>query len=100
MPTYNQEEKMPKLPTEEQLNKFIAGAGKTLSLKLWISRKTGLRPVELHNLKVKDVDTTQNLIYPITAKNGSPRVLPLPTELSQAILTHNKKQSTTNRQII
>jgi integrase len=88
MPTYNREEKMPKLPTEEQINKFNAGAGKTRSLKLWISRKTGLRPVELHNLKVKDVDTTQNLTYPITAKNGSPRVLPLPTELSQAILKH------------
>lgn len=85
MPSYQREEKMPKLPTEEQLNKLIFGAGKTLSLKLRLSKDTGLRPVEIHNLKARDVDTTQNLVYPTTAKNGSPRVLPLPPTLSQAL---------------
>ena len=93
MPTYNREEKMPKLPTEEQLNKLIAGAGKTLSLKLWISKETGLRPIELQNLKVKDVDTITNLVYPITAKNGSPRVLKIPIALSQTIQKHAIKNN-------
>lgn len=88
MPQYDPEEKMPRLPTEEQLKKLIYGAGKILSLKLWLSKETGLRPVELQALTVEKVDTTTNLVYPTTAKHGCARVLKIPQALSQALLKH------------
>jgi integrase len=85
MPIYNPEEKMPQLPTTEQVNKLIIGAGKTLSLKLRLSMETGLRPCELMELKVKNIDTVTKLVYPTTHKNGSPRVLKISENLAQAI---------------
>lgn len=88
MPIYKPEEKMPKLPTEEQLIKLIAAAGKTLSLKLWISKETGIRPVELHNLLVRNIDTEHNTINPTTAKHGSARILKIPPSLTKAIQAH------------
>lgn len=86
MPTYTREEKMPNIPTEEQLNKLIAGAGKTLSLKLWLSKESGLRPVEVHNLKVRDLSTARNTINPVTSKHGAGRILKIPEALTQALL--------------
>lgn len=61
---------------------------KILSLKLWLSKETGLRPVELQALTVEKVDTTLNLVYPTTAKHGCARVLKIPQALSQALLKH------------
>jgi integrase len=87
-PTYEREEKMPKLPTEEQLNKLIAAAKGTLSLKLWISKETGMRPVEILNLLVRDIDTEHNAIIPTTAKHGCGRALTIQPNLTKAIQTH------------
>lgn len=88
MPQYTREEKMPKLPTEKQINTLIAGSGKTLSLKLWLSKETGLRPVELHALKVKNLDTEHQTINPTTAKHGAGRILKISPALSKALLTY------------
>jgi integrase len=84
-PSYEKQQKMPRLPTEEQLNKFIAKAGNTLSLKLSLSKETGIRPIELHALKVKDLDTERNTINIATAKGGAPRVLPISKNLKDRL---------------
>jgi integrase len=70
MPLYLPEGKAIKIPTREKVEMLIASARKPLSIKLAISKETGLRPIELCNLKVKDVDLEQRLLYPTTAKNG------------------------------
>jgi integrase len=75
-PVYRESSKFPRIPTEEKLNMIISASPKNLALKLLISKETGLRPVELMRLKVKDLDDNGNL-YPSTAKCGSPRVLKL-----------------------
>ena len=88
MPKYKIEAKRRKIPTTEKIEMLIARASPTLSLKLTISKETGVRPVELHNLKVRDVDTDRRAIYPTTAKNGSARVLKISSNLAVTIQNH------------
>jgi integrase len=87
-PKYNKTGKPIRIPTEEQLNMIIADSGKTLAMKLTLSKETGLRPVEVHTLKVKDIDLNQRLVYPTTAKHGAPRTLKIDNETASLILAH------------
>jgi len=76
-PKYRESAKMPKIPTEAKISCIIANSPTKLATALSISRDTGLRPVELTRLKLKDIDPTKGAIHPETAKGGSPRVLKL-----------------------
>jgi integrase len=93
MPIYKQPAKNIALPTKEKTQMLIANAGKNLSLKLQLSIETGLRPVELVRLKVKDLDLEHKTVNPTTAKNGNPRTVPmsqnLTTRLTEYIIKHN-----------
>jgi len=82
MPIYIPNPKQIRIPTTENLNMLIAYAGQSLSIKLMISKETGLRPVELMNLKVKDIDLEQKTVYPRTAKHGAPRTLKMSDNLT------------------
>jgi integrase len=88
MPLYKPEAKTIKIPTKEKIEMLIASAGKTLSIKLTISKETGLRPIELCNLKVKDIDIDQKTIYPTTAKHGSARALKISNNLQTTLQNH------------
>jgi integrase len=88
MPHYKPQSKLIKIPTKEKLEMLIAHARKPTSTKLMISMETGLRPVELCNLKVKDVDLEQRIIYPTTAKNGTARALKISNNLQKALQEH------------
>ena len=88
MPLYKTEAKIRRIPTTQNIERLIAKARKTLSLKLTISKETGLRPIELCNLKVKDIDLDQKLIYPTTAKNGAPRTLKISSALQLTLQNH------------
>ncbi len=77
-----------RIPTEEKINMIIAESGKVLATKLTLSKETGLRPVEVHLLKVKDIDLERCLVYPTTAKNGSSRTLKISTRLASLIQAH------------
>jgi len=87
-PSYPKIAKMPKIPTHEKLQMIMSNAGKTMAAKLQLSLETGLRPVELCSLKVKDIDLNQRLVYPTTAKNGAPRVLKISNTLTTLIQEH------------
>lgn len=56
MPQYEQSSQLIKVPTKEKVQMLIANAGATLATKMTLSMETGLRPVELCRLKLKDVD--------------------------------------------
>jgi len=88
MPLYLQEAKNITLSTKEKLLMLIAEAGKGLSLKLSVSMETGLRPVELCRLKVKNLDLEHKVINPTTAKRGNPRTLPISESLKQKLQEH------------
>jgi len=66
---------MPKIPQEAQIDCIIAHASKKLATAISMSKDTGLRPIELMRLKLRDVDLEKGAVYPTTAKGGSPRVL-------------------------
>lgn len=94
-PHYTRDSKEIRIPTHEKIQMIIADAGKILSLKIKLSLETGLRPVELQNLKVKDLDTQQKTLYPTTAKHGAPRKLKITenlTTLIQAHINRNKRE--------
>ena len=76
-PFYKRDERIPNVPTTEQVNKIIAHAGKKYQLIFSILRDTGLRPVELERLTLRNLDLDRGLILPNTAKGGSGRALKL-----------------------
>ncbi len=88
MPKYRPEPKTIKIPSKAKIEMLIARAGKTLGLKLQLSKETGLRPVELCNLKTKDIDLDQRLIHPTTAKHGAPRTLKISNSLQARLENH------------
>jgi integrase len=83
MPKYREPAKNIALPTKEKIQMLIAEAGELLSIKLTLSMETGLRPVELTRLKVKDLDFEHRTVNPTTAKRGNPRTLPMSQSLTQ-----------------
>jgi integrase len=85
MPKYREPAKNIALPTREKILMLIAEAGELLSIKLTLSMETGLRPVELTRLKVKDLDFEHRTVNPTTAKRGNPRTLPMSQSLTQRL---------------
>jgi len=94
-PRYEQEQKNVTLPTKEKILMIIAESGKTLGTKLQMSMETGLRPVELCGLKVKNIDLDHKTLSPTTAKGGNPRTVPfsenLKAKIQERILTKDLK---------
>lgn len=100
MPKYKQKAQRRRIPTTQKLEMLIARASTKLSIKLRLSKETGLRPIELMNLKVKDIDTDQRTIYPTTAKNGAPRTLKITRNLNTALQNHiNANKLNPNEQL-
>jgi len=87
-PLYRQEPKTIRIPTKTQIEMLTASAGRINSIKLTLSKETGLRPIELCNLKVKDMDIEQRTIYPTTAKHGAPRKLKISNSLNATLQDH------------
>ena len=88
MPKYREPAKNIALPTKEKIQMLIARAGQLLSTKLQLSMETGLRPVELTRLKVKDLDLEHRTVNPTTAKRGNPRTVPMSQALTQRLQEH------------
>jgi integrase len=76
-PFYAYSKKLPYIATTEQLNKIISNCRKKYALILSILRDTGLRPIELHRLTLKEIDLEKGNITAYSAKNGNPRLLKL-----------------------
>lgn len=88
MPRYQPDAKHRRIPTTENINMLIAKARRRLSTKLTLSKETGLRPFELCNLKVRDIDLDHRKVYPTTAKNGAPRTLKISKNLQAMLQNH------------
>jgi integrase len=88
IPFYEPDPKPIHVPTKERLNIIISSASGAMVTKLSVSMETGVRPIELHTLKVKDVDIEQKLLYPTTAKHGASRTLKISSKLATMIQEH------------
>lgn len=92
-PKFSRDTKEIRVPTREYIEMIIANSGKTLATKLTLSYKTGLRPCEVHDLKVKDIDFEQRYVYPNTAKHGAPRRIHLDEQILQLLKDHIAKNN-------
>ena len=92
-PRYTQDAKNIALPTRERLMMIIANSPKAFATKLQMSMETGLRPVELCRLRVRDLDMQHKTVNPTTAKGGNPRTVPfsenLKLKLQERIMLKN-----------
>jgi len=100
MPKYREPAKNIALPTKEKIQMLIAEAGELLSIKLTLSMETGLRPVELTRLKVKDLDFEHRTVNPTTAKRGNPRTLPMSQSLAQRLQEHVIRENLTPNDLL
>jgi integrase len=96
-PFYERYDKMPKIPSTENLNLLIANARPKLSLFLSMSKDLGTRPVELTWLKVKDINLKNGVVNITSAKHCVGRTLRLKPRtlnmLTAYISKNNLKQS-------
>lgn len=92
MPKYKQEQRYIKVPTKDKLEMIIAHAGRKMATKLTISLETGIRPTELVNLQVKDIDLERKRIHPTTAKHGSARILKISNALQNMLADYINRE--------
>ena len=78
-PNYKRSARLPNVPSSEHVNKIIAQSGRKYSMVFSILRDTGLRPVELSRLTLRDIDLEKGIIYTESAKGGRARLLKLKT---------------------
>ena len=62
---------------------MIAHSSKKYAMIYSIIKECGLRPVEVGNLSLNDIDLEKGSISVYTAKNGEPRILKLKDKLWQ-----------------
>ena len=65
------------VPSEEDIGLIISSCRFKNCVQFTILKETGLRPIELYNLRLRDIDLKQGLIYVRTAKYGANRVIKL-----------------------
>jgi integrase len=96
-PFITREERLPNVPTTEQVNTIIPTFTRKYTTIFSIIRDTGLRPVELHRLRLKNINLENGTITPKTAKNGAARILKLPNPtlamLNEYLTKYNFKQA-------
>jgi len=90
---YYSRNRLPKIPEERVLDMLIASAYPNLALKLSLSKETGLRPVELVALRVKDVDLEKGIVYQATAKHGSARAVKISRKTLEMLKVHIHKKN-------
>ena len=68
-PFYKRYDKLPKIPTEQNINMLISHASPRMALILSMSRDLGSRPIELTWLKVADINLQKGIVSLTGAKN-------------------------------
>ncbi|MCS7124689.1 MAG: tyrosine-type recombinase/integrase [Candidatus Bathyarchaeota archaeon] len=90
-PKYRRTQKLPFIPTEEELDQLIASCGKKTATFLQLLKETGMRAGEAWNLKWTDLDLI-NLNVRVTPEKGSnPRILRISHKLAAMLNSLPKK---------
>jgi integrase len=91
-PRYRRDHKLPRVPTEEKINLIIGHASKKYVIIYKIAMECGLRPVEIGNLTLNDIDLEKGLLSVYSAKNGVPRVLKLKSQTLALLKEYAKRK--------
>jgi len=62
-PSYHPTRKLPFIPTEDEIDRFIAASGKKLAAALQIAKETAMRVGEIAKLKWTDIDFEKAIIF-------------------------------------
>jgi integrase len=76
-PCYPRQRGLPYVASSEQVNQIISRASRRYALVFSVLRDTGLRPVELSSVTLKNVDLLKGVVTVKSAKAGNPRALVL-----------------------
>ncbi len=93
-PKYKKQERLPFIPTEEEIDTLIAGSTRQMSAVLQMLKETGIRIGELTKLKWQDLDTGRKLINITPEKGSNPRILPISEKLIGMISKIPKRYET------
>jgi len=95
-PKYRRVETLPFIPTEREIDDFIAGCSNTkrLAAYLQLLKETGMRSGEASKLKWTDVDFENGTVRVTPEKGSSPRILKISNKL-MAMLNALPKNSAT-----
>lgn len=92
-PFYARYDKLPKIPTEQELNMLISNARTRMALFLSMSKDLGTRPIELTWLKIKDIDLENGIVNITSAKHCIGRALRLKANTLEMLKKYiNKKR--------
>ncbi|MGD0978638.1 MAG: site-specific integrase [Candidatus Bathyarchaeia archaeon] len=91
-PHYTPQQKLPFIPTEEEIDQLIASCGKLTATVLQTLKETGMRIGELTQLKPEDIDIQRKTISITPEKGSNPRILPISDKLIGMITTLHKDQ--------
>ena len=94
-PKYKPVEKIPFIPTEKEIDEFIAGCGRKTAAYLQLLKETGMRSGEANKLEWTDVDFERGTVSVTPEKNSKPRILRL-SKKCLAMLEHLKKNKRQN----
>jgi integrase len=91
-PKYKPIDKLPFIPTEQEIDRLIASCGKTTACLLQLLKETGMRIGEAAMLKWTDYDRARKTLNVTPEKGSNPRILPVSDTL-QAMLNnlHHKE---------
>ena len=80
-PSYKRVEKLPWIPTEEEIDQLIAGCSRRVATFLQLLKETGMRPGEAWMLKWDDIDFQNNTVRVTPEKGSKPRILKISNRL-------------------
>ena len=89
-PRYHRVDRLPWIPTEQEVNLLIGGMGKKTATFLQLLKETGVRPGEAWALTWKDIDPEKRTVTVTPEKNSNPRCLKL-TEQALSMIDRLKK---------
>jgi len=76
-PKYNAKSELPYVATEETIDKIIQCAKKSRIPLFILIKKTGIRPIELHELEERSYNSDRGTISIPETKRGNPRIIKL-----------------------
>jgi len=80
-PRYKPVEKLPFIPTENEIDELIAGCSKQVSAFLQLLKETGARRGEIFNLKWTDIDLVNRTVRITPEKGSEPRIFRISEKL-------------------
>jgi integrase len=92
-PKYAKVNRIPRVPTEEKINLILGHASQKYVIIYKLAMECGLRPVEIGNLTLNDIDLDKGIISVTSAKHGNPRLLRLKSETHALLNNYVKKKN-------